>query len=117
MDINFAPLLSLLEARQTDTASMAVCNVKSLYNRDKTIAPTATLLLLCGSIHRDSCREWLVTAILRRELSFTSRFSSFPCLLLPSVLCAHSLRHKRLLPGAHLNSYLVGHRFAEGSGA
>ena len=37
---------------------------------------------------------WLVTAvayaILRRELSFTSRFSSFPCLLLPSVLCAHS---------------------------
>ena len=69
---------------------MAVCNVKSLYNRDKTIAPTATLLLLCGSIHRDSCREWLVTAILRRELSFTSRFSSFPCLLLPSVLCAHS---------------------------
>ena len=55
---------------------------------------SAHSLLLCGSIHRDSCRGWLVTAVayavLRRELSFTSRFSSFPCLLLPFVLCAHS---------------------------
>ena len=30
---------------------MAVCNVKSLYNRDKTIAPTATLLLYAAAFN------------------------------------------------------------------
>ena len=67
---------------------------RQVVNRDKTIAPSATLLLYAAAFNVTLAVAWLVTAVayavLRRELSFTSRFSSFPCLLLPFVLCAHS---------------------------
>ena len=52
------------------------------------------------------------------ELHQPFLFLPLPSLAVHSLCAFHCMRHhKRLLPGAHLNSYLVGHRFAERSGA